>query len=96
MSVGCDNPIPSFAHFVKCCFCNLDELIRHLFVDCENAKFIWRLLQVSFNLPIPLNVEHVFSNWLYGILKKLKHQILVGACVLFWSIWLSHNDKVFF
>ena len=55
---------------VRCCFCNLDETIQHLFFDYPNAKFIWRLVQVVFNLPMPLNVNDIFTNWLNGVNKK--------------------------
>ena len=80
---------------VRCCFCNLDETIQHLFFDCPNAKFIWRLVQVVFNLPMPLNVNDIFTNWLNGINKKLRYQAWVGACATLWAIWLSRNDVVF-
>jgi hypothetical protein len=79
---------------VKCCFCNLDESIQHLFFDCQNAKFIWRLIHVSFNLSPPLNVDHMFNDWLHGVQKKLKYQALVGVCAIFWAIWLSRNDEL--
>ena len=80
---------------VRCCFCNLDETIQHLFFDCLNAKFIWRLVQVVFNLPMPLNVNDIFTNWLNGVNKKLRYQAWVGACATLWAIWLSRNDVVF-
>ena len=69
--------------------------MQHFFFDCPNAKFIWRLVQVVFNLSIPLNVNDIFTNWLNGVNKKLRYQAWVGACVTFWAIWLSRNDVVF-
>ena len=60
---------------VRCCFCNLDETIQDLFFDCLNAKFIWRLVQVVFNLPMPLNVNDIFTNWLNGVNKKLRYHV---------------------
>ena len=47
---------------VQCCFCNLSESVQHLFFDCHLAKFIWRAIQVSFSIPPPLNVQHMFSD----------------------------------
>ena len=64
---------------VRCCFCNLDETIQHLFFDCPNAKFIWRLVQVVFNLPMPLNVNDIFTNWLNGVNKKTEVSGLGGS-----------------
>jgi hypothetical protein len=66
----------------------------NLFFDCQNAKFIWRLIHVSFNLSPPLNVDHMFNDWLHGVQKKLKYQALVGVCAIFWAIWLSRNDEL--
>ena len=80
---------------VRCCFCNLDETIQHLFFDCPNAKFIWRLVQVEFNLPTLLNVNDIWTNWLNEVNKKLRYQAWVGACATLWAIWLSRNDVVF-
>ena len=64
---------------VRCCFCNLDETIQHLFFYCPNAKFIWRLVQVVFNLPMPLNVNDIFTNWLNGVNKKTEVSGLGGS-----------------
>lgn len=33
-------------------FCNLDETILHIFYDCHIAKFIWSVVQVSFNIVV--------------------------------------------
>jgi hypothetical protein len=80
---------------VRCCFFNLNESIQHLFFDCPNARFIWRLIHVSFGLPHPLNVAHLFNDWLHGVQRKIKYQALVGASAICWAIWLSRNDEVF-
>ena len=48
---------------LNCCCCSLIETIQHLFFDCQNAKFLWRLISVVFNLPMPLNVNHMFTHW---------------------------------
>src|SRR6266542_6914283 len=80
---------------VRCCFCNLNESIPHLFFDCHLSRFIWRAIQVSFNISSPLSVQHLFSGWLRGVDKKLKLLIVVGAIAMCWAIWLSRNDMVF-
>jgi len=70
---------------LKCC-CNLNEIIQPLFFDCHKAKFLWRLIRVVFNLPMPLNVGHMFTYWLNGLRKQRKYQALVGACAILWAI----------
>jgi len=80
---------------LNCCCCSLIETIQHLFFDCQNAKFLWRLISVVFNLPMPLNVNHMFTHWLNGLRKLRKHQALVGACAILWAIWLTRNDITF-
>jgi hypothetical protein len=50
---------------------------------------------VTFGLQPPFNVAHMFSSWLNGVDKTIKHQILVGVCALCWALWLSQNNIVF-
>jgi hypothetical protein len=48
----------------KCCFCSTEESIQHLLFDCHFAKFVWRTIQISFNL-IPLSsIHNMFTGWL--------------------------------
>ena len=65
------------------------------FFDCHNAKFLWRLISVVFNLPMPSNVNHMFTHWLNGLRRQRKYQALVGACPILWAIWLTRNDITF-
>jgi hypothetical protein len=30
---------------LKCCYCNMDESIQHLFFDCPCVRFVWRVVQ---------------------------------------------------
>lgn len=78
-----------------CCFCDAFETIQHLFFDCVLAKFIWRVIQVTFGLSIPLNIKHVFGDWVQRMKEKDKKLLFVGMGAMFWSIWLSRNDIVF-
>jgi hypothetical protein len=80
---------------VMCCFCDAFETIQHLFFDCSLAKFIWRVFQVTFGLSIPLNIKHVFGDWVQRMKEKDKKLLFVGMDAIFWSIWLSRNDIVF-
>jgi hypothetical protein len=79
----------------KCCFCSSQESIQHLFFDCHFAKFVWRVIHVSFNLLPPTSVHNMFTGWLGGINRKLKAKIFVGASAMCWTIWLTRNNIVF-
>jgi hypothetical protein len=59
------------------------------------TRIMWRIVQVSFNITPPMNIEHMFAGWLNGINRKLMYKILVGAPALCWAIWLSRNCMVF-
>jgi hypothetical protein len=37
----------------------------------------------------------MFTDWLGGINRKIKSQILIGASVICWVVWLTRNDIVF-
>jgi hypothetical protein len=37
----------------------------------------------------------MFDTWLHQVGGKLKRQLLTGASVFCWAIWLSRNDVVF-
>jgi hypothetical protein len=80
---------------MKCCFCNDDESIEHLFFNCPFAKIMWRIVHISFNISPPSSISHLFGNWLQGVSKEDKVQIRVGACALLWAIWNVRNDFVF-
>jgi hypothetical protein len=45
----------------KCCFRSSDESIQHLFFDCHFAKFMWRIIHVSFNLIPPTSIHNLFT-----------------------------------
>ena len=56
----------------KCYFCDSEETIEHLFLFCPFAKMIWRIAHISFALPPPISITHMFGNWLNGVDKKTK------------------------
>src|SRR6266498_358152 len=62
----------------KCCFCDSEETIEHLFLFCPFAKMIWRIVYLTFALPPPTNITNMFRNWLNGIDKKTKAKIRIG------------------
>ena len=76
-------------------FCDANETIQHLFIACPFACLIWRLVHLIFNISPPTNIVNMFGNWLNGIDKKIKAQILVGVCALLWAMWHVRNDYDF-
>lgn len=56
---------------LKCYFYTLDENLHHLFFYCHIDKFIWRIVQISFNLTPPSSIHHIFGDWLQGIIRNL-------------------------
>jgi hypothetical protein len=80
----------------KCVFCDSDESIQHLFINCHFAQFIWRLIHCCFGLRTPIrSINHIFGNWLVGVPSKTKYLIITGVAAICWAIWISRNDLVF-
>jgi hypothetical protein len=48
-----------------------NEIIQHLNFENYNAKFIWRLVQLSVHIPLPLHVNHMFNDWLQEVENKI-------------------------
>jgi hypothetical protein len=79
----------------KCCFCNGNETLKHLFFDCHHAKSIWRVVFTTIGLRQPTSISHMLGNWLFRMNLKLRKVILVGTAAICWAIWLSRNDIQF-
>jgi hypothetical protein len=79
----------------KCGFCNMDETIRHLFIDCHFAHYIWWLLSMCFGFPSPRSVKHIFWSWLVGVNLNTKNLIITCVSALCLAIWISRNVLVF-
>jgi hypothetical protein len=79
----------------KCCFYSSEETIQPLLFDCHFARFMWRVIHISFNLSPPTSVHNLFTDWLLGMNRKLKYKILVGASAFCWVIWLTRNNLFF-
>jgi hypothetical protein len=57
--------------------------LQHLFFECALAKFIWSVIQITFGLAIPLNIKHVFSEWVQRMSEKDKKLLYVGMDAIF-------------
>jgi hypothetical protein len=79
----------------KCCFCEKQESVEHLFISCPFAKVLWRMVYFTFDLPPPTNITNMFGNWLNGVDKKSKERIRSGVSALCWSIWKCRNNIIF-
>jgi hypothetical protein len=80
---------------ISCVFCACHETIQHLFFDCHFARFLWRAVQVTFNIVTPTFVVNLFNGWANGVGKQFKKLVLVGAAALCWALWTSRNNVVF-
>jgi hypothetical protein len=79
----------------KCCFCDHNESVQHLFIECPLAKIIWRIVHMSFGLAPPKNIKNMYGNWLNCIPKQDLVNIRVGVCAMLWAMWNTHNDFIF-
>ena len=47
----------------RCCFCDHDETIRHLFLDCPLTKILRRTIHIAFNVSPPISISTLFGTW---------------------------------
>jgi hypothetical protein len=60
-----------------CCFGNSYETIQQLFFDCALAKFLWRVIQLTFGLTVPNNIKYVFGGWVQNMNEKNKKILFI-------------------
>jgi hypothetical protein len=77
------------------CVCSHRESIQHLFFDCHFARFLWRAVQLTFNIGVPISTTHIFNGWGAGLGNQFKKRVLVGAASLCWALSTSKNGVVF-
>jgi hypothetical protein len=79
-----------------CNFCGISESSKHLLFKCSVAKFIWRIVQVAFNLPYTLaNAPHLYGDWILSFNKSVRNLVMVGCGAVFWAIWRIRNNACF-
>jgi hypothetical protein len=59
-------------------FCDQEESIHHLLLDCPFEKK--RLLCMHFNLLQPINITNLFQNWLNRVAKKIGTDLGRSVC----------------
>ena len=79
----------------RCSFCDSDESIKHLFLDCPLAKILLRSVHIAFNITPPNSINTLFGTRLDGIDADTAKHIRVGVCTLLWAVWNCRNDLVF-
>lgn len=55
----------------RCCFCNMDESVEHLFFDCSAARCAWNLIAILLALHLDQLLLHSFGNGLEDICHKI-------------------------
>jgi hypothetical protein len=79
-----------------CSFCGICESSPHLLFECFVAKFIWRIVQVAFNLSsTPSTTAHLFCDWIQSFNKSVRNLVLVGCGAVLWAIWRTRNNACF-
>ena len=63
----------------RCSFCDRNETIKHLFLECPLAQILWRSVQIAFNITPPNTINMLFGTWLDGIDPEIVRHICVGA-----------------
>jgi hypothetical protein len=63
----------------KCAFCDSEESVEYLFLKCNFAKLLCKVVHYTFNIPPPTNIKNLFASWLNGIDKITKSRIRVGV-----------------
>jgi hypothetical protein len=76
-------------------FCDNYATIQHLFFYCSLAKFIWRVIYLTFGLRPPVSINRIFGTWVLNMNGGMRKLLLVGIVVMLWVVWLSWNDIVF-
>jgi hypothetical protein len=66
-----------------CYFCNNLEIIQHLFFNCALAKFLSRVIQMTFGLSAPQNIKHVHGEWSQNMNNTNKGLLFVGLSSMF-------------
>src|SRR6185437_2220010 len=56
----------------KCCGCNSNETIEHLFPNCPYARIVWRIIFYSTSLTPPRSMCHMFNSGCLFNLKRLE------------------------
>ena len=79
----------------RCSFCDNEENISHLFLQCPLARVLWHTVGIAFNIGPLDSIDTLFGEWLDGVDMIIARHIRIGVCALLWAIWNYRNDVVF-
>jgi hypothetical protein len=68
---------------ILCVVFNNLETIQYLLFDCALAKFLWKVIQLTFGLSTPQNIKHVYGDWVQNMNTTNKRLLFVGLAVMF-------------
>jgi hypothetical protein len=66
----------------KCCGCNSNEAIKHLFRDRRYAKMVWMIIFYVACLTPPRSISHMFNSCLSNQSKKIRNLMWVGVAAI--------------
>jgi hypothetical protein len=55
----------------QCSFSLRDDPIQHMFFYCLYARLLWGLVQITFSISPPQNIQHLFTGWINQDLPTL-------------------------
>ena len=74
----------------RCCFCDHDETIQHLFLECPLTKLLRRKIHIAFNINPPAVIESLLGTWLAGVEHTIAARIQIeNMCVFVGYMKLS-------
>jgi hypothetical protein len=73
----------------KCCLCDYNQSIKHLFFYCQHSKTIWRFANIATRLTPPKSIAHMLGNWLITMVNFVK----IWLCAL---LLAEPEDNSFF
>ena len=79
----------------RCCFCDQNKTIKHLFLEYPLAKLLWRSIHIAFNIHPPTSINTLFGTWLNGVDIHMAKHISIWMCALLRAIWNTRNDMIF-
>ena len=77
----------------RCCFCDNDETIQNLFIDCPLDKLLWRTIHIAFNISPPVSINMLFGTSLIGVEPITAGRIRIGICAVLWNYCGTYSDR---
>lgn len=83
----------------ECPLCNLEkESVNHIFFNCQVAKELWIVMSRWCDVLTPDLISYQsWKSWMDNLkIRSTKKEILKAiSYVMWWSLWMLRNDRVF-